>query len=290
MKADDQISELLDLDIIEELTDRDKLTPGKIVRRISLTKDQQGLFTGFDNNKGFILLNVIDMSSSDFLAEKGVIRPEKNDRIFCYRSSFLKNKKSSGAMEILYTWPLYMKNPEMQKQMDIFFISVFTPEYILYLNKKDMLDSVFIPLQKKFKIGRYVEVINWDVVRKEKFHQQLKELKPGEHITYIAMIPQTSTYTPKFYSIGTKPHEETLFSLRREEFNFKPTHGGHIKAERNENGIVYYVDAGSNFLGKGMKTRLETAENVVKGLRREYKEYIFIPLEGRGAFGTEQSY
>jgi hypothetical protein len=115
-------------------------------------------------------------------------------------------------------------------------------------------------------------------------------MKAGEHITYIAMIPQTSTYEPKFYSIGTKPHEETHFSLKRESFNFKPTHGGHIKAEKKGEGIIYYVDAGSNYIGKGVKTKLETAESVVKALRRDCSGCTFIPLEGRGAFGTEQSY
>lgn len=286
----EEISELIDLVIIKDLTDIKTLAPGQVVRRINSTKDQQGQFTGFDDNNGLILIDVIDISSSEFLAEKGVIRAEKDDCLFFYTLSFGKNKKSSDAMEILNTWPLYIKNPDLHKPMETFFRSAFSPEYILYLKKKDMLDTVFIPLQKRFRIGRYVETTNWDVVRKEKFHKQLEALKPGEHITYIALIPQTSTYSPKFYSIGTKPHEETQISLKREEFNFKPTHGGHIKAEKNEKGIVYYVDAGSNFLGKGMKTKLETAESVVKGLRREHKEYVFIPLEGRGAFGTEQSY
>jgi len=284
------INELLSFNIIEELTDHNTLSSGKVVRRINSTKDQQGLFTGFDDNQGLILVNVIDLSSSAFLSEAGIVRPAKDDGLFYYTSSFSKNKKSSEAMEILTTWPLYKKNPDLQLPMESFFRTSFSPEHILYLKKTDMLDTVFIPMQQKLKIGRYVEVINWDSVRKDKFHEHLKALKPGEHITYLALIPQTSSYAPKFYSIGTKPHEETQICLRTEGFNFKPTHGGHIKADKNEKGIVYYVDAGSNFIGKGIKTKLETAESIVKALKREYRTYIFIPLEGRGAFGTEQSY
>lgn len=290
IETKNDIIELLDNNIIEVLNDNNRLSSGKVIRRVSSTKNQQGQFAGFDNDGGLILINVIDMSSSDFTAEAGIIRPAKDDTLYCCTTSFSKNKKSAEAMEVLAAWPLYKKNPELHLPMETFFRSSFSPEYILYLKKNDMLDTVFIPLQQKLKIGRYVEVINWDNIRKEKFHEHLKALKPGEHITYIALIPQTTSYAPKFYSIGTKPHEVTHYSLRSEGFNFKPTHGGHIKADKNEKGIVYYVDAGSNFIGKGIKTKLETAESISKALKREYKDYIFIPLEGRGAFGTEQSY
>jgi len=284
------INELLESNILEVITDFNNLTSGKVLRRINCSKNQQGQFTGFDDDSGLILINVIDMTSSDFVAEAGIVRPSNEDTLYCYTSSFSRNKKSSDAMEILTTWPLYKKNPELQTAMESFFRSVFTPEHILYMKKNDMLDTVFIPMQQKLKIGRYVEIINWDNIRKDKFHEHLKALKPGEHITYIALVPQTTSYAPKFYSIGTKPHEVTHYSLRSEGFNFKPTHGGHIKADKNEKGIIYYVDAGSNFIGKGIKTKLETAESITKALKREYKDYVFIPLEGRGAFGTEQSY
>ena len=63
-----------------------------------------------------------------------------------------------------------------------------------------------------------------------------------------------------------------------------------IKAEKKGDSMIYYVDAGSNYIGKGVKTKLETAESVVKAMSREYSAYRFIPLEGRGAFGTDQSY
>jgi hypothetical protein len=104
------------------------------------------------------------------------------------------------------------------------------------------------------------------------------------------MIPSTSSFKPRFYSIGTKPHEETFMSLRSESFNFKPTHGGHIRSIRDGEKITYQVDAGSNFIGKGIKTKLETARLISNALKREYRKFHFVPLEGRGAFGRKQSY
>jgi hypothetical protein len=290
MSVIDDVEKLLRLEILDEISDHENLSPGKVLRRICGGKDQQGLYTGMDDSSGLIVVNVVDMAAPSFLAEAGVIRPSEKDRLFRYTTTFRESGKAREAMEILRSWPLYIKNPAIQAPMEYFFSSSFTPEHILHLRNEEMLDAVFIPLQQKLKIGRYVESVNWDLVRKKRFSDQLDGMKAGDHITYLALIPQTSSYAPKFYSIGTKPHEEIQHSLRAEAFNFKPTHGGHIKAVKSEKGMVYHVDAGSNFIGKGIKTRLETAEAVVKALRREYGGHVFIPIEGRGAFGSDQSY
>ena len=50
------------------------------------------------------------------------------------------------------------------------------------------------------------------------------------------------------------------------------------------------MDAGSNYLGRGVKTPLHVSEAVTAGLKKVYPEFEFTPLEGRGAYGTEQSY
>lgn len=286
----EEINWLLEKKLIKPAGSDEKIPSGSIVRRISSEKEQQGAFTGMDDSGGYILVNVIDIADSSYLADAGIIRPTCDDSLYCFTTGFGSSSSSSAAMEILESWSLYLKNPEFQRPMVEFMKTSFTPEYILYLKKMDSLNTLFIPMQQKLKIGRYRETVNPEAIRKEMFREQIKRLKAGEHMTYIAMIPQTSTYEPKFYSIGTKPHEETHLSLRNECFNFKPTHGGHIKSEKKGDGMIYYVDAGSNYIGKGVKTKLETAESVVKALRREHGGCTFIPLEGRGAFGTEQSY
>jgi len=53
---------------------------------------------------------------------------------------------------------------------------------------------------------------------------------------------------------------------------------------------VLLVDAGSQFKGKGNKTLIATAQAVVDQLKKMYPEFDYIPVEGRGAFGDEQSY
>lgn len=286
----DEISWLLEKKLIIETSPGEPIPPKSILRRISKSKIQQGVFTGMDDSGGYILVNVIDIADSSYLADAGIIRPSEGDSLYRFTTDFRSSSSAASAIEILEAWTLYIKHPEYQKPMVEFMKTSFTPEHILYLKKSDSLNTLFIPMQQKLKIGRYRETVNPDTVRKERFREQLKNMKAGEHITYIAMVPQTSTYDPKFYSIGTKPHEETHLSLRSESFNFKPTHGGHIKAEKKGEGMIYYVDAGSNYIGKGVKTRLETAESVAKAMSREYSAYRFVPLEGRGAFGTEQSY
>ncbi len=286
----DEINWLLENKLVEITSPGENISPKSILRRINKEKVQQGVFTAMDETGGYILMNVIDIADSSYLADAGIIRPAKGDSIYRFTTGFNSSPGASAAMEILEAWTLYIKHPEYRKPMAEFMKTSFTPEHILYLKKTDSLNTLFIPMQQKLKIGRYRETVNPEAIRKERFRELLKNMKAGEHITYIAMIPQTSTYEPKFYSIGTKPHEETHFSLKRESFNFKPTHGGHIKAEKKGEGIIYYVDAGSNYIGKGVKTKLETAESVVKALRRDCSGCTFIPLEGRGAFGTEQSY
>ena len=286
----DDTNWLLENKLVEVASQREVIPPKSILRRINKEKMQQGVFTGMDENGGYILVNVIDIADSSYLADAGIIRPSGGDSLYRFTTDFKSSQSAAAAMEILEAWALYIKHPEFQRPMAEFMKTSFTPEHILYLKKTDSLNTLFIPMQQKLKVGRFRETVNPDVIRKERFREQLKNLKSGEHITYIAMVPQTSTYEPKFYSIGTKPHEETHLSLRSESFNFKPTHGGHIKAEKKGDSMIYYVDAGSNYIGKGVKTKLETAESVVKAMSREYSAYRFIPLEGRGAFGTDQSY
>ncbi|HOP63551.1 MAG TPA: hypothetical protein PK358_03620 [Spirochaetota bacterium] len=286
----EEIEFLIEKGVLKKAAPGEEIPARSVIRRINSGKDQQGFFTGEDESGGYILVNVIDLADSSYLADAGIIRPDKTDSLYYYTGGFSQGPDSRAALDILQSWALYGKNPGMQKPMAEFMKTSFTPEYILYLKKTDSLNTLFIPMQQKLKIGRFREQVNPDALRKEKFREHLKTLKPGEHMTYIAMVPSTSTYDPKFYSIGTKPHEETHFVLKSESFNFKPTHGGHIKAEKNPGGVIFYVDAGSNYIGKGVKTKLETAESVVKALRREYSGYRFVPIEGRGAFGTEQSY
>ncbi|MFH0974198.1 MAG: hypothetical protein V1874_00275 [Spirochaetota bacterium] len=282
---------LLEHGILSQVNSFLELTKGTIVRRISKSKDQQGIFLGEDDSGGIILVNVINMLDVSFEAEAGILRPASGDRLYRYTTTFGKNSISAKAREILKSWSLYSKYSEHQKAIMSFMETGYAPEQVIDLAKSDNLKYLFIPVQQRFKIGKFEEKINWSQERKQRFGRHLEEMRKGEHITYVAFIPQQNSKSPLFYSIGTKPHESTVMSLHSEPFDFKPDHGGHIScADDSAERKKFLVDAGSNYIGKGYKTPLSNAKEVTKGLSSEYKGYDFTPLKGRGALSCEQSY
>lgn len=277
--------------LITEIQQDETLEAGTILRRISDGKDQQGCFMNFDDDGDMILVNVIDIINKSYEAPAGILVMRKGDRLFRYTTRFGKDSSSRDATSVLREWPLFKKHPSLQEPMLYFMSHAYSPDLVLYLKERDILDYLFIPIQQKFRIGRYTETVNWAKVRKDRFKGMLDSLKTGSHLTYIAMVPKTKSYSPMFYSIGTKPHQETEMALKSEPFNFVPTHGGHIKATRGKgSSLCFIVDAGSNFLGKGVNTSLATAKEVADALASVYRTYTFIPIEGRGAFGEAQSY
>lgn len=282
---------LLDHGLMVPVNKFNELNKGMIVRRISDKKDQQGIFLEEDDSGGIILVNVINMLNISFEAEAGILRPAASDQLFRYTTSFSKDKNSSAAREILQSWSLFKKYPEQQGAMMSFMETAYAPEQVIDLEKTDNLKYLFVPIQQRFRIGKYEEVINWSLERKQRFKWHLDNMRKGDHITYIAFIPQKTTDTPLFYSIGTKPHESTVISLRSEPFNFKPDRGGHIQCTGDSTERkTFTVDAGSNYIGKGHKTSIETAKEVTKALNAAYKAYDFTPVAGRGAVTVEQSY
>jgi len=267
------------------------ISPGTIIKRQNNKqhKLQQGIFVAYDD--GIIVKNVIDLKNHSFVAAEGIIRPDKEDVFYYYATSFATSPKASKAMKIIYEWPLYQKHQELSLHIEQFVKTTFVPEQILEFQKNDNLKAIFIPIQQYFRIGRYKERRNIERVCYEKFKFWLDTLRVGEHITYLASVAATSTHTPKFYSAGTKPHEVTHHYLEQEEFAFNPTHGGHIKLHAIVDGKKQFiVDAGSNYIGRGVKTTLFTAKQIATALKKAYPEYEFIPLAGRDAFGVQQSY
>jgi hypothetical protein len=244
-----------------------------------------------DEEEGLILINVINMKEISFETEAGILRPVTGDKLYHFSSSFADDAKSDRARSILSEWPLYTKNPPLQMAMRNFMESGFAPEQILDLARSDNLKYLFVPIQQKFKIGKFEEKINWNLERKRRFEWHLENMRAGDHITYIAFIPPTSTETPLFYSVGTKPHESTVISLKNEPFNFKPDRGGHIRCIDDKSAAKkFVVDAGSSFIGKGHLTSVDTAKAVTRALSTIYRKHGFTPVAGRGAFSGEQSY
>ena len=277
--------------LLNNVDDYNSLDSGSIVRRTGNGKDQQGCFYRVDDNGGIILLNVLDLNEGTLAANEGVLRLKEDDRLYRYTSSFRESRNAARAMEIIREWPLYKKNENLQDAIINFVMMSYVPEQLLEMKKYENMSLLFVPIQQKFRIGRFTERRNWDRVAKEMFRDWLEGLYDGEHITYVAQMMQQKSYTPKFFSAGTKPHIETETILMQEPYNFRPTHGGHIKAGKPRNGKKHFiVDAGSNYLGRGVKTPMHVVKKVTDSLKARYPDYDFTPVEGRGAFGTEQSY
>ena len=273
------------------LTAKKKLEPGVIIRRTGEGKDQQGSFLEYDPDGNMILINIIDLSEGTLVASMGVLKPRKGDRILYSSSSFGAGAASKKARAIIEQWSLFQKHANLQEQILDFIGTVYVPEQILRYSETNTLNFLFVPVQQKFRIGRFTERRSPERVCNDIFLQRLQTLHRGYHITYLALVLQQKHYIPRFYSAGTKPHEETTTLLKNEEFNFHPSHGGHIKCEGARDGKKHFlVDAGSNIYGRGVKTPLHVSEQVVEGLKKVFPEFEYTAMAGRGAFGTEQSY
>ncbi len=284
------LSKFLENNILIHLPEGAGIQPGTVVIRKGSAKEQQGCFSHYDE-KNLVLINVLDLKEKSYIAREGVLKPEDDDRIFAYTTSFRKNPNSGKALDIVRDWSLFKQNEFIQEDILRFVKTTYVPEQILELETLDDLAILFVPIQQVFRIGRFKERRDGVRVCTDRFRQWLESLNKGDHITYLAKVITGSGHRPLFYSIGTKPHQEIEKYLRSEEFNFMPTHGGHIKCIGVKgNKKEFQIDAGSDYIGRGIKTMLNVADEVARGLSRVYPSYLFIPLEGRGAFGTDQSY
>ncbi|MCB1324052.1 MAG: hypothetical protein H7A21_01035 [Spirochaetales bacterium] len=280
-------------DYLEEVSDIQAFRAGDIVRRIGKQKDQQGGYRSLtEDGSGLIVVEVLDLAQEAFVAEAGIIRPEADQRIYRHKSRFDEDQRAQDAMEILLSWTLFREHAALQGAMVQFVQTAYSPAQILKWKKDDRLRSLFVPVQQRFKIGRFKEKVDLDLLRRERFREQLQALHSGKHMTYVAFIPRDTNNEPMFFSIGTKPHLETKKVLEREQYAFHPNHGGHIKclADDPEKPKLLLVDAGSNDLGAGMHAPLATAEMIVEALKEAYPEFEYEAVEGRGAFGIQQSY
>ncbi len=285
------IQTLLENNILIQLPSGSRLQPSTVIILKGSNKEQQGCFSHYDEERNLILINLLDLKEKSYLAREGVVKPDDNDSIFAYTTSFRKNPNSERALDMVRSWSLFKINESIQEDILRFVRTTYVPEQILELKEQDDLSTLFIPIQQVFRIGRFKERRDIFRVCIDRFRQWLESLNKGDHITYLAKVINESSDSSLFYSIGTKPHQETDRHLRNEEFNFIPTHRGHIKCV----GIrgkkkQFHINAGSNYDREGVITLLNVAEEVAKALRKTYPLYEFTPLDGREVFGTEQNY
>ncbi|OHD70532.1 MAG: hypothetical protein A2W19_09000 [Spirochaetes bacterium RBG_16_49_21] len=262
------------------------LAPGTIIRRIGNNKDQQGSFLKYDAKNNMILANIIDMETGSLVASEGVLKPQPADKLYYYASSFSSNPASDKALKVVKSWPLYKKHGDLQDKIINFVRITYVPEQIIDMSKRDCLQSLFVPIQQKFRIGRFTENRGSERVCNDIFMLWLESINIGKHLTYLAQVTKEKGQLPIFYSAGAKTHEETANLIQNEIFTFEPNLGGHIKYADFKNGTRHFiVDAGSKYMGVGSKTPLAVSKMVAGALKKLYPDFDFTPLKGRGAIG-----
>src|SRR4030042_3717543 len=174
-------------DLLKPLEKKKNIEPGTIVRRIGSGKDQQGSFLEFDENYNMILVNIIDMKSGSLLASEGVLKPQERDKLYYYPTTFSSSTETQKAMKIIKEWPLYKKHDVLQDKIVNFISISFAPEQIINLSKTESLNLVFVPVQQKFRIGRFNERRNLTRVCNDAFMLWLEAMKTGKHKTYFAI-------------------------------------------------------------------------------------------------------
>lgn len=266
---------------------------GSIAIRKNEAKFQQGGSLGLnEGGDGLVVSDVLNLNDFTYLAEAGIIKPAEGDLLYRCDDTFANSSKADRAREVLQGWTLFQKYAPLQKDMLAFLYNSFCPEQILTWKKEEQLSNLFVPMQQKFKIGKFTEKVDYDKELVDRFRNQLSELYDGKHLTYVAFIPREKNKLPRFYSIGTKPHLETRSNLREHPGGFNPNMGGHIAVLSREDEVPkrFLVDAGSYDLGAGMQTSLAVAELVTTNLSKLYPDFQFKPVAGRGAHGAQQSY
>lgn len=280
-----------DLENLRYSIDGIEISMGTIVGRVNNSKNQQGCFVRQNSDGALELINVIDINEGTLFASEGLLQPEKGDHVFYYKSTFKNSPCSKDAIEIVRQWALYKKNPNLHQAIERFVVTTFVPEQLLQWKKEDTLIKLFVPIQQKFRIGRFKERRNPDRICKDDFKWWLDSLNKGDHLTYVARILHQRGYKPKFFSAGTRPHQVTESILYEKTYSFKITHAGHIRMVGIKGGKKHFlVDVGSNYIGRGAKAPFHVAEDIVKSLEKVYPDYFYTPVAGRAAFGDGQSY
>jgi hypothetical protein len=159
-------------------------------------------------------------------------------------------------------WSLLRKHPELRDRILSFAAAVFSPEQVLEMKKTDTLQKLFVPIQQRFAIGKYAERVDWRKRMVDAFRERLESLHPGDHLTYIANIPEGAIRPPSFFSAGTKPHQETHWILQTNRFPSVRRMEA-ISSSRATRGENTYRRRGLHYVGRGKKTTLITANAVV---------------------------
>jgi hypothetical protein len=281
------INEMLyEKDLLIRHADARSIKDGTFIMRRSDSLEQSALLST-QNDGTFFARNIIDLNENEFVAGQGIIHPDTDDEIYEVNSEYGNNSDTSAALAVISRSALFERYESLRDEILTFVQSAFAPKYILFLKKNDALHNIFIPIQQRFRIGRFAVRDKWENLNSERFHKMLDRLIKNEYVTYMGYLPHGTSVKPVFYSLGTETHLETDLNLKKEPFLYTSNCGGNIKLHMVKGDTKYFlVDAGSSYKGNGVKTSLDEAQDVSESLAALYPKHHFIPVEGRGAIGS----
>ncbi|MBN1501355.1 MAG: hypothetical protein JW982_14440 [Spirochaetes bacterium] len=257
------------------------------ILRINKNTAQLGSFRSYHDENTVILRNVIDLINNEYITDEGILRSDKSDELFLIESCYAKNIQTDKALNMIYNWALFAKYKSYQPGILNFVKTTFSPEFILWAKKEGYLSCIFIPIQQKFKIGRFSQNSRWEDINKIDFKTKLETLTENDYLTYIGYLPQHIIEDPMFYSTGKISHIETDLRLKKAPFLYNSNCGGNIKfLNEKRNARYFLVDAGASYKGKGVNATKEHACDVIAHLKKMYPEFYFLPASGRDALGV----
>ena len=194
---------------LEEMIKRNLLTQKQIADfkagevLIKVYKDTicMGRVISADNEK-IVLESIIDLNAATMIAEQGFMKILDNESYFSVDTDFSFDE-CKDALSVIETSALYTANPAKRKDIVSFTASVFPPRFILFLKKKNMLSTIFVPAQQKLRIGKYTGLEKWEDVNKNRFRNMLEELCENEYIKNMACLPEGRSKRDLLFTSGT---------------------------------------------------------------------------------------
>ncbi|MFW6364957.1 MAG: hypothetical protein ACOC2H_00625 [Spirochaetota bacterium] len=282
---------LVKQDFVSRIGDIIDVPEDSFVLRITDETSQTAMYRGMTDDGCLLLSNVIELKSNLFIASDGVVRPERFGELYLMDSFYCEDIYSEQALDTVINWSLFQNTPRMQRRMLSFVKEAFAPMYVLYLKRTDQMHRLFVPVQQRFRIGRYALKPRWEDANLAKFKTQLETLVREKHITYVGHLPESLTDTPVFFTAGNYSHLETDRIFHDEPCLYRANCGGNIKlAREDESAKCFVVDAGASYKGNGVNASREEASVVAGYLKELFPDYVFVPASGRGAVGTGYSF
>ncbi len=272
---------------IIKIETNDMIPENSFLLRTNKKTAQIGFFKKYHDEKTIILKNVIDIHKNEYFAEEGILQLNGEDEIYLIDSFYGKDIFTEKALNLITNWALFSKYINYQPSIINFVRTSFAPKLILWMKEEGLLSCVFIPIQQKFRIGRFAEKNKWEDVNRNSFKSKLDTLSENDYLTYIGYLPQHIIEAPMFFSTGKISHIETDLRLKKEPFLYNSNCGGNIKFLNQKRDSKYFlVDAGASYKGQGVNATKEDACDVIAHLKKMYPEYNFLPASGRNALGA----